>query len=569
MSIETLASPQVRGAHSRVERQQARSVPRALALVPLAVILAAQALLTWRLLRVYPASSDESLYIYGGHQLINELWHGGGSPFYETWFSGAPDLYPVLAAMLDHVGGLYMVRGTSMVFMLAATFLLFAATRRTFGYWPAICAAGIFAGLGVTQDLGVLATFDAPSLFLTAFAAYCSVRAAEGGNAAVRWLLLVAPVLALANWFKYASLLFDPVVVAMAALLLLLRQEGWRRVGQRAAALTTAIALILGCTAFIAGSAYLQGIAYTTLNRKSGAQAMFGLTQASSAHAILVSSWNLIGLVIAFAVFSFVVAISVRGERGKLPLLLVLLVAGILVTLEGLHLRTTQSISKHDDFGVWFTCMAAGYALARTAELARNWPVKILVVAVAAAAVVWTGDHYSGHSTDGDQSRSDTDMTAFLTLRPYLSLQGGRFLLGGLADSRMLYDDQLSIPWWQYDDDEYIKYPLPGRGGDWHGQARGLACGGEGQPSASTLGCMYLEGMPGYEAAIRTHAFAVVSMVGGHGTDRDVAILAAVRSSPGYVLLTTQGGAPTFIYAPDYPAWERTHPHWDQKPETS
>ena len=157
--------------------------------------------------------------------------------------------------------------------------------------------------------------------------------------------------------------------------------------------------------------------------------------------------------------------------------------------------------------------MAAGYALARTAELARNWPVKILVVAV--GAVVLEQAITTVVIPRTNESRSDTDMTAFLTLRPYLSLQGGRFLLGGLADSRMLYDDQLSIPWWQYDDDEYIKYPLPGRGGRWHGQARGLACGGEGQPSASTLGCMYLEGMPGYEAAMRTHSSPSCQWSGG------------------------------------------------------
>ena len=61
--------------------------------------------------------------------MIHELWHGGGSPYYETFFSGAPVLYPVLAAMLDHVGGLVLVRLMSGVFMLGATWLLYATTR--------------------------------------------------------------------------------------------------------------------------------------------------------------------------------------------------------------------------------------------------------------------------------------------------------------------------------------------------------------------------------------------------------------------------------------------------------
>jgi hypothetical protein len=71
--------------------------------MPLVVILVAQATLSARLLSAYSASSDESLYIYSGHQLIYELWHGGGSPYYEEWLSGAPVLYPLLAALADHL----------------------------------------------------------------------------------------------------------------------------------------------------------------------------------------------------------------------------------------------------------------------------------------------------------------------------------------------------------------------------------------------------------------------------------------------------------------------------------
>jgi Dolichyl-phosphate-mannose-protein mannosyltransferase len=552
MAADVLALP---GARHRQPEAQQIAFPRALAAAPLLVILAMQAVLTARLLRIYPASSDESLYIYSGHQLIHELWHGGGSPFYETWLSGAPDLYPIMAAILDHIGGLYLVREASMAFMTASTCLLYATTQRIFGYWPAVAAAGVFASLGVTQDLGVLATYDALSLLLMALAAYCVVRATGPGG--TKWLLLTVPILALANWVKYASLLFDPVVIGLGALLLL-RREGWRRVGGRAAALSVAIAVALGSTVYLAGSAYVDGIMYTTLNRQSGAQQAFGLVQTDSARTILTSSWSLIGIVIALGTLALIMTLPLRHERGYLPVLVVLVVAGMMVTAEGLHLRTDQSMSKHDDFGIWFTSIAAGYALARAAELTPRWPVKLSVGALALAAVAWSGVHYSDNATDGDQSRSDTDMAAFTTLRSYLALPGGRFLLGGLADYRMLYDNRLPVPWWQFTDDEYVKYPLPGRGGDWHGQADGLVCGAPGQPVLSAA-CVYLEGISGYQAAIHAHAFAVVSMLGGHGTYQDSAILAALRSTPGYVLLTTLGGAPTYIYAPDYPGWQAEH----------
>lgn len=96
--------------------------------LPLALILVAQAFLSVRLIAGTYASGDEGRYIYTGHQLIYELWHGGGSPYYETFFSGAPVFYPVLAAMADHVGGLAAVCLMSLIFMMTATILLFATT---------------------------------------------------------------------------------------------------------------------------------------------------------------------------------------------------------------------------------------------------------------------------------------------------------------------------------------------------------------------------------------------------------------------------------------------------------
>ena len=50
--------------------------------LPLIFILAIQVVLSARLIPEAPfPSGDEGRYIYGGHQLIYELWHGGGSPF--------------------------------------------------------------------------------------------------------------------------------------------------------------------------------------------------------------------------------------------------------------------------------------------------------------------------------------------------------------------------------------------------------------------------------------------------------------------------------------------------------
>ena len=47
-------------------------------------------------------------------------------------------------------------------------------------------------------------------------------------------------------------------------------------------------------------------------------------------------------------------------------------------------------------------------------------------------------------------------------------------------------------------------------------------------------------------------------MVGAHGTLQDAEIEQAVEHTPGYSLLTTVGGAPTWVYAPAY-AYQTAH----------
>jgi hypothetical protein len=217
-----------------------------------------------------------------------------------------------------------------------------------------------------------------------------------------------------------------------------------------------------------------------------------------------------------------------------------------------MRLESTISVAKHDDFGIWFTCIAAGYALARAAELVEHWSIRLPIILVALTAVVWIGDFYLHENYVGN-TRAGTQTVAlhtFEALKPYLRPQG-MYLLGGLQDTEMLYYDHAPVAWYQYFDDSYIRYPVPGRGGNVH-NASGLACGGLGQPSWGP-NCIYLEGVLGYRSAIRAHWFSLISMTGSHGTREDAEIVAAIKSTPGYKLISTTDGGPTYIYAPDYP----------------
>jgi Dolichyl-phosphate-mannose-protein mannosyltransferase len=493
-----------------------------------------QAVMSSRLLYATGASGDEALYIYSGHQLIHEMWHGGGSPYYETYFSGAPVIYPVLAAMLDHVGGLVLVRIVSGVFMLTATGLLFATAQYLFGYWPAVTAAGLFAALGITQGLGAYATFDALSLMIMAFAAYCAVKASTSAG----WLLAIPGILLLANTTKYASVLFDPVVIMLAALTL--REEGWRRVLQRAAILTTVTVALISIAVVLAGTAYFHGIRFTTIDRKAGT----GILNLNPANppTIVMFSWDRIGLIVVIGALAMIMALVVPGERSSLPVLALFVIAGLLVTVEALHLQDLTSVNKHDDFGVWFTAIAAGYALTRGTELIRTRYVGAVWIISALLTVLVTLNVY-GNNKPIDKA---ANMVGVSLIVPYLQTNtSNRYLMGGRLDDVILYDFHLPIPWWRVINDNYVKYPIPGRGGNASASAPGRVC------NTLAPGCVYLQGSDGARAAIRAHWFAVVSFIGQNYLSIDMVELSTVRTTPGYILVSTAGG-PTYVYAPDY-----------------
>ena len=424
--------------------------------------------------------------------------------------------------------------------MLVSTGLLYGAARNIFGYWSAVTAAGLFAGLGITQALGALATYDALSLMLTAAATYCAVRAASNKAHTTRWLALVPLTLLAANAVKYASGLFDPVVLSLSALLI--GYHGWKRVAQRFAVLSATTILLIVLAVFLGGSAYLKGIAFTTLARKTGTLVVIS-DHYTPTRVIILSSWDWAGAVLSFGVLALLMSVLVFRERRNAAVLAVLLSASILVIAEYVHLHALTAFSKHADFAVWFTAMGGGYALAHAVELARRWYVKLPLVAIAVVAVIFVGIYYSNSGVGS----ATQDSRLYVLLKPYLALKSGRYLLGGELDTQMIYTEHMNVAWYQYVDDNYIKYPIPGRGGDSHWQAIGLTC------VRLRPQCMYLEGIAGYRAAIHADWFTVISMVGAHGTLQDAEIEQAVERTPGYILLTTVGGAPTWIYAPAYP----------------
>lgn len=346
---------------------------------PLLGILTAQATLSVRLFWTNTAFQDEALYLWSGHLEWAHLLHGSPLPTsFPTFLSGAPVIYPPLGAIADSMGGLPGARALSLCFMLGATTLLYAVTRRIFGRPAAFCAAGLFAGTGSVQFLGALATYDAMALFLLALATWLGVRAAAARPAG-RYLLLAgtAVALAVADAAKYAAMLFDPVAVAVIVLFI------WQRHGRRSAVtaavvIVLAAGLLIGGALLVGGPTYLHGIAFTTFARQKGPDPAPG---------ILFVSGKWVGAVAGLAVIG-AVASSVNQNAPAKALAWSLAIAVLLAPAEQARIHVITSLFKHVAYGAWFGCVVAGYGIAALASAVPPAKVQAAVRTSAAAVLV-------------------------------------------------------------------------------------------------------------------------------------------------------------------------------------
>jgi 4-amino-4-deoxy-L-arabinose transferase-like glycosyltransferase len=366
--------------------------------LPIACIIAVQAILSLRLIWSNTAFQDEALYLWAGRVEWAKWLHGAApsqnlyNPF-SAYFSGSPVVYPPLGALANSIGGLAGARILSLCFMLATTGLLYGATFRLFGRRAALFAAALFVATGSTQFLGALATYDAMALMLLALATWLGVRAADCGTGArIALLVTGGAALALADAAKYASALFNPVVIAVTALAIWRARDGKRGIAAAAIMLAVLCGLLLIGLRF-GGPANWQGVRFTTLTRSAGTSPVPGVLYVSG-------TW--VGAVAVLAVLGAVTAgyASCRAQRA---LAWILAGAVFLAPVEQARIHTVTSLFKHVDFGAWFGCIIAGYALA---ALARAVPAakasaagivsSCAVLLAAIAGVSIASSHFAG-----------------------------------------------------------------------------------------------------------------------------------------------------------------------------
>jgi hypothetical protein len=348
---------------------------------PLALLLTIQCALTLRLIWSNTAFSDEALYLWAGRAELAHLLHGTPVPAFGTYFSGSPLLYPPFGAIAAAAGGLAGARLLSLAMMLATTALLHGTTRRLFDRRSAFFAAALFAGLAGTQFLGALATYDAMALLLLALATWLAVLAGRRtGWPALRLTLGAGAALAVANATKYASGLYDPVVICVAVLAV------WPSRGRDAAVrvgvvMAAALAALAGVALLAGGRTALAGLVSTTLDRQSGS---------FSAARLLILSGSWLCVIAALAALG-VLAAATAGRGRSFGLLMAVLAAAVAAApIEQARIHTYTSLFKHDTYGAWFGCIAAGYALAALSRVAppakavAAFRVGVIVAALAA-----------------------------------------------------------------------------------------------------------------------------------------------------------------------------------------
>jgi hypothetical protein len=457
---------------------------------PLLAVLAVQGALSASMVRTRTAFGDEALYLSAGHLEWSHWLHGAQIPAYQTWFSGAPAIYPPIGAIADSLGGLAGARLLSLVCMLGVTaFLWCTATRLLGDKRAAFFAAALFAVLAPTLHLGSFATYDAPALLLLAAATWFAAGAR--GENGIRRIIVAGILLALANATKYATALYDPTVVCVV-FLNSWPEAGWKEALRRAAFLAGVAVTVLAALLALGGSSYLTGIRLTTTGRVHGTD---------TAALVFGDAWSWTAVVMVPAVAAAVVC-AVR-RRWQLALLLaVLALSALLAPADQARIQTATSLNKHVDFGAWFAAIAAGYLLS---SLFR----RRVVLAVSLAALIPVASMGMAQARD---MIDWPDVTGLVKVVRPLTDHGGHFLV---ETSDVLQYYLPNTTWQQWsdtgsDDPEY------------------------------------------YQQAIARHYFSVVVLSFNETPATDSVIALELSQTPGYELAAKVKSGQTVFYVWEY-----------------
>lgn len=390
MTFDTIVLPRIDASATATPVRASRKLTLR-AHLPLTLVLILQAAVALRLSNA--AFLDEATYLYAGHEQIAALLHGRGTEDYASYFSGAPFLYPIMGALADTVGGLAGARLLSLMFMLAATCFVFAATKTLFDRRAANFAAAVFAFSGPVLFMSHFATFDAPAVLMLACALYLAVRSTRR----TALILDTAAVSVLAVAFKYAAMVYVFPVIAVAVLAAVPRVR-WRAALARGAGLLGISAVLAGTAVLLAGGRVLTGIVSTTTARSMDTVAPSTVARQAAIY---------VGAAVALACLGAVIY-AIKGFPGddrprhvRVMLAVTLAGAGFIAALGSARLHTLTSLEKHTGYGLIFATPLAGVALAWLARRSvRGVAAAMSLVALVGGLGVVQANHFFGEWPD-------------------------------------------------------------------------------------------------------------------------------------------------------------------------
>ena len=295
------------------------------------------------------ASVDEALAINTGREVIGHWLTGAAATVPGDALPGSPYAYPVLAAALDSVGGLFLVRAFGLGCVVLAAVLLQTATAARFPHRAGVLAAVVFVLTGPVVFLAGLGTSD--SVVLAMLAAALWLGATRSGTPSA---LAAGALLALVPVVNHVGAVLVPFVLLAGALLTtgnLLRRAAL--VGLTAVALTGALQLLGAGAGASAWTAVFAGGPSSPLPRTA------------------LAGWLVLDLGILLAIALAGAVALVRTGRRNALIAGVLLVGGALLPTAQMWAGEAVAFNQHLAYSALFLAPLAGTALARLSR--RTW----------------------------------------------------------------------------------------------------------------------------------------------------------------------------------------------------
>ena len=320
-----------------------------------AAFLAVQAGIIW--LAANGPFVDEGLYTVAGLRVLEGK---GLSDGYLTWFNGSPFVWPVIAALGHHLGGLSGARLMAAILSTVTLVALAKAAENLFGRSVAVwCALG-FGINGLFLALAHFAVYDVVALTGLAVSMWCLTRSSTPD--ASRWVIGAAVAFAGAVIGKYG---YMAMVVPLMGLLVSVR--GLATSARALAGFLSVAGVILaayfllcfGSLVPTSSGTYLEQTFGRSRSHIAALQVVFGFVPFSLASVGAVLAWR-------------------RGQR-----VLVVTCLLALSVYPAFHLWTANFVSaqKHVVAGFLFAYLLAGVALERLwASRSRMTPVIVLAV---------------------------------------------------------------------------------------------------------------------------------------------------------------------------------------------